>query len=95
MDGCQNHQQRGTSGAEPGRWLHPLGLMLAVAGLEQKLSPPRALVRYEVLQGTGCDCIPSWSGGPCHSLSSVVTGRGKGGSLLTQEEGWEPFRVAR
>lgn len=29
----------------------PLGLMLAVAGLEQKLSPHRALVRYEVLQG--------------------------------------------
>lgn len=71
----------GRGGAEPGALApSPLGLMLVVAGLEQKLSPHRALVRCEVLQGWDVTASPSGVAGPCHSLSPLWSLGGKGGS---------------
>lgn len=71
----------GRSSAELGALApSPLGLTSAVAGLQQKLSPHRAVVRSGVLQGWDLTASPPGVASPPHSLSRQWSLGGKGGS---------------
>ena len=71
----------GRGSAEPGALApSPLGLALAVAGLEQKLSLHRVPVRSGVLQGWDLTASPPGAASPPHSLSPQCSLGGKGGS---------------